>query len=442
MPAATLLAEAGCASRRHEPSWECDVETEPLLRHDVSYMFSSADQLSQTLSAAATVVEGRGGASFSEQIRRLTLKPQGSASIDLTAAESAVVASGAVSCDGIFHVLTRGPTALHSFPTAVAAEHLPPDDLLTTTLLPLDSLFGTLPVGISSGVTNSEVLLHAVDAGALYRMQHVSVSADAAPFNTTAVSLVELPATFHGGKVSRVPWQGAMVHRLRTSKAKASLVAGSGSASGTILCFRSGEPSFVVLQLADWAAAKTQLGTAAAGTAGRIEGGGVGHTVQLPHALAEKGASVVSGRLLGPCGKRGEGTLLEITIAFRSQDYVAGNKGSPANRPPYKQGSGQWQERSFLCAVAWAHGQTPSTRAWLFELDEEDQLLQDSRGVALLAANVSLPDGEQAESAALVCHRPSENTLLAVRLEARTPCNVPLWPSVKYAPEEEVLALM
>ena len=178
-----------------------------------------------------------------------------------------------------------------------------PSNELMASMLPLDHLVGSLPVGLcaakapidaeSMGASN-EVIVHCLDGGVLYRLRPGAVGSGT---GIDAASIIELPEAFHGGKVNRMPWMNAFTNRMRRVRPPVQLVPGEG---GALICFRSGEPSLLFVQL-DPAQARandpntlTQEGQRTTS----VVSGATAHLISLPEELVSQGAVVVGARAL------------------------------------------------------------------------------------------------------------------------------------------------
>ena len=306
--------------------WAASVSSHVLRAYDVSYLFPPSEQLVQPMSSMVSITEQRGEGEFTEQMRLLQLHaPHGGRDGVNAVAVSVSASAGAEN----FHVLTRQPAALFSFPGAAAAgaptlflltapSHTfrlsscvrhplraetnetssdPSCDLMAS-MLPLDHLLGSLPVGLcpaeawgGAGTTGAadEVILHCLDGGVLYRLHPGAVGAGT---GIAAASIIELPEAFHGGKVNRMPWMNAFTNRMRRERPPVQMVQG---AAGTLICFRSGEPSVLIVQL-EPPRAHTQEGQRAASAIS----GATAHLITLPEELLSQGAVVVGARALQP----------------------------------------------------------------------------------------------------------------------------------------------
>ncbi|EOD41131.1 hypothetical protein EMIHUDRAFT_199335 [Emiliania huxleyi CCMP1516] len=356
----------------------CEVTSHELKARNVSYQFAPSDQRVRPLGSAVEAVEGRAGAAFSEEVRELQL---------LWGEEEG--APHCVAClarGGAIHVLASGPAALHSLPASVARERRAADGGESVSTLELASKTGSLDVMLAEGVEADEALLHPAGSGAIYRLRPPNRADDTHGAAIGAASFVELPESFHGGAVHPVPWTGALLRRQRGRRPHALLAAGADTAAGCLLAMRRGEASVLAVRLARWG----EQGGAAAGTA---------YSIALPAELAQRGAVVAGGRVLGPCGEVGgpAGLLLQLRLMGSAEEGAASGAHSTAH----------------LCALQLAGCIDATPRAWLFELDPASPLASDAEADCHIAAAVPLPGGE--ESAAIVCPRPGKDALLSVQ---------------------------
>ena len=356
----------------------CEVTSHELKARNVSYQFAPSDQRVRPLGSAVEAVEGRAGAAFSEEVRELQL---------LGGEEEG--APHCVAClarGGAIHVLASGPAALHSLPASVARERRAADGGESVSTLELASKTGSLDVMLAEVVEADEALLHPAGSGAIYRLRPPNRADDTHGAAIGAASFVELPESFHGGAVHPVPWTGALLRRQRGRRPHALLAAGADTAAGCLLAMRRGEASVLAVRLARWG----EQGGAAAGTA---------YSIALPAELAQRGAVVAGGRVLGPCGEVGgpAGLLLQLRLMGSAEEGAASGAHSTAH----------------LCALQLAGCIDATPRAWLFELDPASPLASDAEADCHIAAAVPLPGGE--ESAAIVCPRPGKDALLSVQ---------------------------
>ena len=98
--------------------WVASVSSHTLRAYDVSYLFPPSEQLVQPLSSMVSITEQRGEGEFTEQIRLLQLHTAHGGRDGVNAAAVSVSASAGKET---FHVLTKQPAALFSFPGGAAA---------------------------------------------------------------------------------------------------------------------------------------------------------------------------------------------------------------------------------------------------------------------------------------------------------------------------------